>query len=171
MGEFTQATIAFVQNHRDWAAPTVLLLAFCESFAFVSLLVPATAILFALGGLIGAAGLDFWPLWAAAALGAIAGDWLAYDLAFRFKDRVLAMRPFAGRPELVARGTAFFQRWGLFAVFAGRFFGPLRAVLPIVAGLHAMPWRTFQLANIASALLWATGVLTPGFLGVRWLLG
>jgi membrane protein DedA with SNARE-associated domain len=171
MTELTQATIAFVQNHRDWAALIVFLLAFCESFAFVSLVVPATAILFALGGLIGAAGLDFWPLWTAATLGAIAGDWLAYDLALRFKDRILAVPPFAGRPELVARGTAFFQRWGLIAVFAGRFFGPLRAVVPIIAGLHSMPWQMFQLANIASALVWATGVLAPGFLGARWLFG
>jgi membrane protein DedA with SNARE-associated domain len=115
--------------------------------------------------------LRFFWLWAAAALGAIAGDWLAYDLAFRLKDRVLAVWPFAGRPELVARGAVFFQRWGLIAVFMGRFFGPLRAVLPIVAGLHAMPWRTFQLANVTSAVVWATGVLTPGFLGARWLLG
>jgi membrane protein DedA with SNARE-associated domain len=146
------------------------LLAFCESFAFVSLAVPATAILFGLGGLGGAAGLDFWPLWIAATLGAIAGDWLAYDLAFRFKDRILAVWPFAGHPERIARGAAFFQHWGAIAVFVGRFFGPLRAVVPVVAGLNAMPWRAFQLANISSAAVWATGVLTPGFLSVHWLL-
>jgi membrane protein DedA with SNARE-associated domain len=34
-----------------------------------------------------------------------------------------------------------------------------------------MPWWKFQLANVASALLWATGVLTPGFLSLRWLVG
>jgi membrane protein DedA with SNARE-associated domain len=171
MTGFIQATIAFVQNHRDWAAPIVFLLAFCESFAFASLLVPATTILLGLGGLIGAAGLNFWPLWTAAALGAIAGDWLAFDLTLLFKDRVLALRPFAGRPDLVARGVAFFERWGVIAVFAGRFFGPLRAVVPIIAGLNAMPWWRFQLANISSAALWATSILTPGFLAARWLVG
>jgi membrane protein DedA with SNARE-associated domain len=170
MAEFAQTTIAFVRDHGDWAVPIVFLLAFCESFAFVSLIVPATAILFGLGGLVGAAGLDFWPLWTAAALGAIAGDWLAYDLALRFKDRVLTVWPFAGRPELIARGIAFFRHWGLIAVFVGRFFGPFRAIVPIVAGLYAMPWVKFQLANIASAAAWATGILTPGFLGVRWLM-
>ena len=68
------------------AAWSCFLLAFCESFAFVSLLVPATAILFGLGGLIPAVGIKFWPIWMAAVLGAIAGDWLAYELAFRARD-------------------------------------------------------------------------------------
>jgi len=171
MGNLTQSTIAFVQNYREWAAPIVFLLAFCESFAFISLVVPATAILLGLGGLIGAAGLDFWPVWAAAAFGAIAGDWLAYDLALRFKGRIMAMWPFSKHAELVAHGIKFFERWGVVAVFAGRFFGPFRAIVPIVAGLYAMPWWKFQIANLASAVLWATGILTPGFLSVRWFVG
>jgi membrane protein DedA with SNARE-associated domain len=171
MAGFAQAVIAFVQNHRDWAAPIVFLLAFCESFAFVSLLVPATVILVGLAGLIGAAGLEFWPIWIAAVLGAIAGDWLAYSLAFHFKDRVTATWPFSKYPKLLARGISFFHRWGIIAVLVGRFFGPLRAIVPIAAGLYAMPWWKFQLANVASALLWATGILTPGFLSLRWLVG
>jgi membrane protein DedA with SNARE-associated domain len=168
MGNLTQSAIVFIQSHRDWAAPIVFLLAFCESFAFISLVVPATAILLGLGGLIGAAGLDFWPVWAAAGLGAVAGDWLAYEIALRFNDRIMAMWPFSNHAELVTRGIKFFERWGMIAVFGGRFFGPFRAIVPIVAGLYAMPWWKFQLANIASAVLWATGILAPGFLSMRW---
>ncbi len=171
MDDVTQATVAFVQHHQAWAAPIVFLLGFCESFAFISLLVPATGILFALGGLIGAVELAFWPIWLAAALGAIAGDWLAYELALHFKDRVLALRPLSTHTESISRGIGFFNRFGAAAVFVGRFFGPLRAIVPLVAGLYAMPRWTFQIANVASAMVWATGVLTPGFFGVRWLLG
>jgi membrane protein DedA with SNARE-associated domain len=170
METLTESTIAFVQAHRVWGVPLVFVLAFCESFAFVSLLVPATGILFGIGGLIGVTGIDFWPIWAAAALGAIAGDWLAYDLTLRFKDRITTWPPFSTNPELIRNGITFFERWGLLAVFVGRFFGPLRAVVPIVAGFYAMPRVKFQLANVASATLWATGILTPGFLGVRWLM-
>ena len=56
------------------------------------------------------------------------------------------------------------------SVFLGRFFGPLRSIVPLVAGLCGMPQLSFQLANIASALVWATGVLAPGSFGLRWLL-
>jgi membrane protein DedA with SNARE-associated domain len=170
MDDLVRSTIAFVQNHQAWGVPIVFVLAFCESFAFVSLLVPATGILLGVGGLIAAAELGFWPMWSAAALGAIVGDWLAYWLAFHFKDRVLQTWPLAGKTDLVARSVAFFKKWGMLAVFVGRFFGPLRAVVPLIAGLNAMPWLNFQIANVASAALWAAGILLPGFIGVRWLM-
>src|SRR6516162_5048333 len=124
MGDFTQSMIAFVQAHREWGLPVVAILAFSESFAFISLIVPATAALLGIGGIMAAAGFELWSVWAAAAVGAIAGDWLAYSLAFRFKDRVLRVRPFSRSPQLVARGIGFFRRWGMIAVFCGRFFGP-----------------------------------------------
>jgi membrane protein DedA with SNARE-associated domain len=170
MSGFTQSTIAFIQDHGAWGVPIVFGLAFCESFAFISLMVPATAILFGVGGLMGAAGIDFWSIWTAAALGAIAGDWLAYEFAFRFKERIIQAWPLSRHATLVARGVEFFHRWGMIAVFCGRFFGPLRAIVPIAAGLHAMPWWKFQIANLASALVWASGILTPSFLGMRWLM-
>ena len=170
MDNLVRSTIAFVHDHQAWGVPIVFVLAFCESFAFVSLLVPATGILLGVGGLIAAAELGFWPMWLAAALGAIVGDWLAYWLALYFKDRVLRTWPLAGNPDLVARGVAFFKKWGMLAVFIGRFFGPFRAVVPLIAGLNAMPWLNFQIANVASAAVWAAGILLPGFIGVRWLM-
>jgi len=170
MDDLVRSTIAFVEQHQTWAVPIVFFLAFCESFAFVSLLVPATGILLGVGGLIAAAELGFWPMWVAATFGAIAGDWLAYWLAFHFKDRVLQARPLANNADLVARGVEFFKKWGMLAVFVGRFFGPFRAVVPLIAGLNAMPWLNFQIANVASAALWAAGILLPGFIGVRWLM-
>src|SRR5579872_2689571 len=120
MEEFVRSTVALVQEHRTWGVPIVFVLAFCESFAFVSLFVPATAVLLGLGGLIAAADMAFWPIWMAAGSGAVAGDWAAYELALRFRADILHMRPFAGRAELMARGIDFFKRWGLFAVFVGR---------------------------------------------------
>jgi membrane protein DedA with SNARE-associated domain len=171
MSGLTQSTIAFMQEHSGWAVPIVFGLAFCESFAFISLIVPATAILFGVSGLMGAAGFEYWSIWGAAALGAVAGDWLAYELAFRFKESIVRTWPLSRYPALVDRGVRFFRRWGMLAVFCGRFFGPLRAIVPIVAGLHAMPWLKFQVANLVSAIVWATGILTPGFFGARWLMG
>jgi len=139
MDDFTRSAILFVQEHQRWGISIVFLLAFCESFAFISLLVPATGILFGVGGLVAAADIQLWPIWFAAASGAVAGDWLAYKVAYHFKDRVTRLWPFKNRATLVTRGLKFFKRWGLIAVFLGRFFGPLRAVVPIAAGIYAMP--------------------------------
>src|SRR6185437_5272916 len=45
MDYLVRSTIAFVHDHQAWGVPIVFILAFCESFAFVSLVVPATGIL------------------------------------------------------------------------------------------------------------------------------
>jgi membrane protein DedA with SNARE-associated domain len=54
------------------------------------------------------------------------------------------------------------KRWGVLAIFIGRFFGPLRASVPLVAGIFRMPFWPFQVANFASAFVWAAVLLTIG---------
>ncbi len=171
MQNFAGATIAFIQNHEGWTAPIVFALSFCESFAFVSLAVPATVILFGVGGLIGASGIAFWSVWVAAALGAFVGDWLAYELALYFKDQIAHWWPLSRNPAALSRAIIFFRRWGMLAVFVGRFFGPLRALIPLAAGLCELARLKFQIANVGSAIVWAAGILAPGAVGVRWMVG
>jgi membrane protein DedA with SNARE-associated domain len=169
MGGWTEAILAFIRAHQGWAVPIVFALGFGESLAFVSLLLPATVILFGVGGLIGAGGLDFWPLAAAAAAGAALGDWLSYWLGYHYKERIARMWPLSRHPTLLPRGEAFFARWGVAGVFAGRFLGPLRAAVPLVAGACRMRQLPFQLANVASAIVWGVGILAPGTFVADWL--
>jgi membrane protein DedA with SNARE-associated domain len=162
-------TLEFIRIHAAWAPWIVFLLAFGESLAFISLLLPATVILLGVGGFIGAAGISFWPIWMAAVLGAIGGDWLSYWLGYHYKDAIARLWPLSRYPALLPRGHAVFEKWGAIGVFGGRFFGPLRCVMPLIAGICGMRQLPFQLANVASALIWATGILTPGFAAERWL--
>lgn len=170
IADTSHAVLTWMQQHGSWAPAVVFVLAFGESLAVVSLLLPATVILLGAGGLFGAAGLSFWPVWTATVAGAVLGDALSYWLAYYFQDAVARIWPLSRHPELLPRGHAFFQRWGVASVFLGRFFGPLRSVVPLVAGTCRMPQLWFQLANVTSALVWATLILGPGVFGVRWLL-
>ena len=158
--------VVFVQKHHAWVAPVIFVLAFGESLALVSLLFPATVVLFGIGALVGAGGLDFWPLWLAAAVGAALGDSVSYWLGARYGQAIFAIWPLRRHPEILPRGMCFFARWGVASVFLGRFFGPLRASVPLVAGICAMPRMPFQIANWGSALVWAAGILAPGTIGM-----
>lgn len=169
MQEYAQMVVDFVRAHQVWAAPIVGALAFAESLAFLSLLVPAWLALVGIGALVGMGGLEFWPVWVAGAVGAALGDWFSYWLGFVFKDRVAHIWPLSRNPHLIPMGEAFIRRFGVFAVALGRFFGPLRASVPLVAGIFVMPWWHFQIANFASAFVWAAVLLAPGTLGFRWL--
>lgn len=169
--QITAEIVTFVQANRQWAIPIVFLLAFGESLAVLSLFIPASVILIGIGGLLGASGISFWPVWLAAGLGGTLGYAVSYWIGFYFKDDVHRWWPFRTRPELLPRGQMFFDRYGALGVFIGHFFGPVRAVIPVVAGMCAMRQIPFQIANVSSAFLWAAGVLGPASYGMRMLTG
>jgi membrane protein DedA with SNARE-associated domain len=154
--------VEFVRHNQAWAPFIVAFLAFGESLAFLSLLFPATVILVGIGAVIGGLQLGFWPVWAGAVAGAVIGDWLSYEFGHHFKDRVHDFWPLNRHRDLIDRGEAFSRKYGVWAIFLGRFFGPLRAFVPLVAGIFEMPRPAFQFANVSSALLWAYLLLTVG---------
>lgn len=159
---YFQAVVEFVHDHQAWAPPIVFGLAFGESLAFISLVIPAWGALVAIGYLIGPSGLSFWPVWIAGALGAACGDWLSYWIGIKLGPAVAHVWPLSRNPELLPRGERFMKHWGVPGIFIGRFFGPLRAAVPLVAGILAMPNWHFQIANFSSAFVWAAVLLTIG---------
>jgi membrane protein DedA with SNARE-associated domain len=172
--QYVQPTIDFIRLHQAWAAPIVFALAFAESLAFVSLLVPAWGILVGIGALIGTSGISFWPIWVAASIGAAMGDWLSYWIGQKVGPAVAHMWPLSKHPEMLPRGEGFIKKWGVLGIFIGRFFGPLRAAVPLVAGIFHMPYWPFQFANFTSAFVWAWVLLTTGDIGakiIQWLWG
>jgi membrane protein DedA with SNARE-associated domain len=165
MESYAQQIIDFVRQNEAWAPPIVFALAFGESLAFISMLVPAWAALIAIGGLVGVSEIKFWPIWVAASMGAGLGDWVSYWIGLKLGKAIYHRWPFSRHPHLISKGESFVKKWGVSGVFIGRFFGPLRAVVPLVAGIFAMPYWPFQVANFASAFLWAAVVLQIGKFG------
>jgi membrane protein DedA with SNARE-associated domain len=159
---FGKEVIDFVREQQAWGAPIVFALAFGESLAFVSLFIPAWLILVGIGALINASAIPFWPILVAAALGAAAGDWLSYWIGITFKEPIAHVWPLSNHPDLLPRGHVFMERWGVLGIFIGRFFGPLRASVPLIAGILEMPYWYFQFANITSAFVWAYVLLIFG---------
>ena len=165
------SALALVRAHHVWAGPVCFVLAFLESLAFVSLIVPSAVLLIAIGGLVPLSNISFVEIWIGAALGATLGDWLSYWIGHRFEDRIANLWPFTRYPDMLPRTHRFFARWGVLGVFGGRFLGPLRATVPLVAGMGGMPFLGFQIANVTSAFLWSAGLLAPGAFGVAWFKG
>jgi membrane protein DedA with SNARE-associated domain len=159
---YTQPVIDFIRQNEIWAGPVVFLLAFAESLAFISLLVPAWAILVGVGTIAMSNGLNIWPILVGAALGAAFGDWLSYWIGQKLEYTVQHIWPLSRHPDLIPKGEAFIKKWGALGIFIGRFFGPLRASVPLVAGIFEMPIWRFQIANFSSAFVWAAVLLTLG---------
>src|SRR5262245_47701589 len=151
-----------------WAYVVLGLLAAAESAAFVGLAIPGeTAML--LGGFLAYQGRVSLPLMmVAGAIGAIVGDSTGYEIGRVFGEPLKRSR--LGRrvgEERWAKGEAYLRAKGGRAVFLGRFVGLLRALVPALAGMSRMPYRTFLPWNVAGGIIWAPGFVFLGYLAGR----
>ncbi len=148
-----------------WAYIVLALLAAAESAAFVGLAVPGeTAML--LGGFLAFQGrVNLGVVMAAGAIGAVVGDSIGYEIGRVFGEPLKRSR--LGRrvgQDRWAKGEAYLRAKGGRAVFLGRFVGVLRALVPALAGMSRMPYRTFLPWNAAGGLIWAPGFVLLGYL-------
>ena len=123
--------------------------------------------------------LDISPVWVgvAAITGAIIGDSIGYAIGRRFGmplfERLGRRFPKHFGPGHVALAEQLFTRWGVWAVFFGRFIALLRILAGPLAGALRMRYRYFLAANASGAICWAGGTTAVVyFLGIaaeKWL--
>ncbi|AXL49874.1 phosphoesterase [Paraburkholderia caffeinilytica] len=149
-------------GHPAWMLTVVFLAAFLEAVAVVGTFIPGSTAMFLAGALAGTGSLSLaWVfLWAIA--GAIAGDGMSFWIGGRYKDRIVQLWPFRTHPQILEAGHGFFQKHGAKSVVFARFVGPLRAIVPVVAGMLGMTPLRFYGMNVLSALLWAPAHILPG---------
>lgn len=151
-------------NLAIWLIPLTAVVAFIESLAFAGIVVPGVALLFAIASAAGQQNFNIYWLLSAAYAGAVTGDLLSFWLGRYAAPFVESRWPLKQHPEWITRGHEFFQRYGSYSVVLGRFIGPIRPVIPFVAGTLGMPARRFILFNLLSALVWAPVYILPGYL-------
>ena len=161
--DFLNTLTELINQNPTWAGLIVFLIAMVESLAIIGIIVPGVAIMFAVGALISNGTLDLVStvLWAAA--GASLGDGLSFALGKHYDQRVYNVNWFKNNPTVLEKGHRFFEKYGIFSVLIGRFVGPIRAVIPLVAGILDMPLKKYIPINIVASLLWAPAYLLPGF--------
>jgi membrane protein DedA with SNARE-associated domain len=120
-----------------------------------------------------------WLVGLAAAVGAIAGDSIGYTVGRRggrpLLERVGRRFPKHFGPVHLAKAERMFGRWGVWAVFFGRFIALLRILAGPLAGALRVPYGRFLAANAAGGIVWAFGtamlVYHVGAVVERWAKG
>jgi len=123
--------------------------------------------------------LDIDPVWVgtAAITGAVIGDTIGYTIGRRFGmslfERLGKRFPKHFGPGHVALAKQLFARWGVWAVFFGRFVALLRILAGPLAGALRMRYGRFLAANASGAVCWAGGttavVYYLGLAAEKWL--
>lgn len=162
IAEFFNALLEWIRQNPNWSYFAIFLVSAGESLTLVGLFLPGVAIMFGIGALVSTGALELWPTLIAAAAGAVVGDGASFWLGRHFHQQLRVVWPFTRYPALVNRGVDFFHRHGGMSVVLARFLGPVRPILPTVAGMLDMPPRRFLVFNITSAILWAPAYILPG---------
>lgn len=162
--DYIQPLTFWLYANPQWALLIAFIMAFAESLAIVGSIVPGSVTMTAIGILAGSEVMNIGWTTITVVAGAVAGDGASYALGYIFSDHLSDMWPFRRYPRWLEYGKDYFARHGGKSVLLGRFFGPLRSIIPVIAGiLHMNPWH-FLLANIVSAIGWAIMYLLPGIL-------
>ena len=153
----------WLASHQQWLGIAIFLVALTESLAVAGLVVPGVFLLFAISALAASAGVSLTEavLWAFA--GAVIGDLLSFGLGRWFHQDIRRIPLFQRNPQWIDRGEHFFRRYGWLSIVLGRFIGPIRPVIPMIAGMFDMPAWRFVTINVLSALAWAPAYLIPGY--------
>ncbi|MFD5418616.1 DedA family protein [Streptomyces sp. NPDC127069] len=109
--------------------------------------------------------------------GAIVGDSIGYAIGRRggkpLLEKLGRRFPKHFGPDQVAVAERSFDRWGMWAVFFGRFVALLRIFAGPLAGVLRMPYWRFLIANVLGGVLWAGGttavIYTVGIVAEPWL--
>lgn len=160
--DYVQPLTNWLQQNPHWSLFITFLISLTESLAIIGSIVPGSVTMTAIGILAGSGIMRIDLTLLAAILGAVAGDSISYALGYVYSERLVDIWPFKKYPKWLQYGKDFFAMHGGKSVLIGRFIGPLRSIIPVIAGiLHMKHWHFF-IANLLSAIGWALLYVMPG---------
>ena len=164
MPESIKPWLLWLHTHPHLAIFAIFLISLAESIAVLGLLIPGSVVMTAVGILVGSGVFSFTTVTLVASAGAVTGDIFSFWLGYHYHEKVRVMWPFRRYPQMLQKGEIFFQKHGGKGIFLGRFIGPIRPILPLIAGMMSMRPIRFILFDIFSGLLWAPAYMLPGIL-------
>ena len=140
------------------------IIAFIESLALVGTVIPGSVTLTFFGILMGSGAIPLVPSLMVIMLGGFLGDGLSFWVGHHYKDRLRNTWIFKRYPAIIKNGEYFVQQHGGKSIVIGRFVGPVRSVLPVIAGMLGLSVKRFIIADAVSSVGWAIAYTFPGIL-------
>jgi membrane-associated protein len=139
-------------------------LAFSEAAILVGFVLPGEIALLVAGYFCKYGPLNVWVMAVVAVVCAVAGDSVGFEFGRKFGPPLRRSRVghIIGEHRWAAVDAALHRHGGK-AVFIGRFTALLRALMPSMAGMSKMPYRTFLAYNAAGGLIWGAGCVFLGY--------
>ncbi|MFV3403020.1 MULTISPECIES: bifunctional DedA family/phosphatase PAP2 family protein [Pseudomonas] len=163
MGEWIDSLTGWLSANPQWLGLAIFLVACIECLAIAGIIVPGTVLLFAVAVLAGSGTFSLGETLLLGFLGGVLGDALSYAVGKYFHQNIRRLPLLRDHPEWIGRAEAYFQRYGIASLLVGRFIGPLRPMLPMVAGMCDMPLPRFIAVSLVAGAGWSVAYLLPGW--------
>jgi membrane protein DedA with SNARE-associated domain len=163
MGAWLDSITSWLSANPSWLGAAIFIVAFIECLAIAGIVVPGTVVLFAIAALAGSGILPLSEALLLGFLGGILGDLVSYFLGRRFHQKIRQLPGLRNHPEWIGGAETYFQRYGIASLLVGRFIGPLRPMLPMVAGMCDMPFVRFAGVSLIAAAGWSVAYILPGW--------
>jgi len=155
---------AFVAEHGAWVYALLFAIVFCETGLVVTPFLPGDSLLFVVGALAAAGGMDITTVMTVLVAAALTGDNVNYWIGrwagpkvFRAEESRWFSRKYLERTH------AFYERHGGKAIIIARFVPIVRTYVPFVAGIGTMSYARFLGFSVVGALLWVVSLCQAGY--------
>lgn len=163
MSHWFDTLTLWLSANPQWLGLAIFLLACLECLAIVGLLVPGTVLLFAVAALAGNGALGLSETLLLAFFGGMLGDCLSYALGRYFHQDIGRLPILRHHPQWLSSAHSYFLRYGVTSLLIGRFIGPLRPMLPMIAGMFDMPFARFFIVSLLAGFGWSVAYMLPGW--------
>jgi len=155
---------AFVAQHGAWVYALLFVIVFCETGLVVTPFLPGDSLLFVVGTLAAAGGMDIVTVMSVLVAAALTGDNVNYWIGRWAGPRVFRLEDsrWFNRRHL-ERTHAFYERHGGQAIILARFVPIVRTYVPFVAGIGTMPYARFIAFSVVGALAWVLSLCLAGY--------
>jgi membrane protein DedA with SNARE-associated domain/membrane-associated phospholipid phosphatase len=157
-----RSLVHFLQGHPHWGGLITFIVSLIESLAVIGTIVPGSVTMTGIGALVGSGVLPSTATFIWAIAGAYTGDCISYGIGIYYNERLRTIWPFNKHSKWLQMGEDFFRQHGGKGVVIGRFVGPIRSLIPMIAGLLKMRPSRFLPFAFVSATLWAIVYMMPG---------
>lgn len=147
-----------------WGYALLAAIVFSETGLLIGLFLPGDSLLFTVGVVAGAGGLDIVTICALLIAASIIGDQSGYFLGNRTGPRIFS-RPDSRlfKQEYVTRTQEFFQKHGGKALIYAKFVPIVRTFAPFMAGVGRMRYSRFVSFNVFGGLGWVLSMTLAGY--------
>ena len=148
---------------------SILGFALLESLAFVGVLFPGAGPLMITIGLAGTERMSVLLVILFGVLGSMTGDIISFYLG-KYSNALINKRVAGNKiKSAINQAQTFFKKYGLYAIFLGKFFGPVRAFIPFLVGTTNNPVRNFIIISLASGIVWIASLTIPIYYGTQFI--